>query len=146
MLENIKLHIDKIINVLSVLLFIGGVIGTIYCIYQGNDYDDSFYFIALIVFVSTLVCSVFMIGFSELIASTRKLRKTAKVQKNKKQRGELNRLFAFYSPFILRSADKCYRKGAEHCNRNADRTGLKWTCNNSQKAVFLYRFLYTFCK
>ena len=35
MLENIKLHIDKIINVLSVLLFIGGVIGTIYCIYQG---------------------------------------------------------------------------------------------------------------
>ena len=43
MLENIKLHIDKIINVLSVLLFIGGVIGTIYCIYQGNDYDDSFY-------------------------------------------------------------------------------------------------------
>ena len=73
MLENIKLHIDKIINVLSVLLFIGGVIGTIYCIY-----DDSFYFIALIVFVSTLVCSVFMIGFSELIASTRKIAENSK--------------------------------------------------------------------
>ena len=52
----------------------------------------------------------------------------------------------FYSSFILRSADKCYRKGAEHCDRNADCAGLKRTCNNSQKAVLLYRFLYTFCK
>lgn len=73
MFDSIKLYINKIINVLAVLVFCGGIIGTIYCAYQGYDYDDNFYLIAFIVFASTLVTSTFMIGFSELIANTREI-------------------------------------------------------------------------
>lgn len=74
MFDSIKLYIDKIINVLAVLVFCGGIIGTIYCAYQGYDYiDDNLYLIAFIVFASTLVTSTFMIGFSELIANTREI-------------------------------------------------------------------------
>ena len=66
-------YIDKIIDVVAVLVCIGGVIAAIPFISRGNHYDSDYYFVALLIFVSTLVISLFMIGFSVLIENTREI-------------------------------------------------------------------------